>query len=254
VHLLSKQFDIPQLNRKRRIWIYLPKSYESSTKRYPVLYLQDGQNLFDQATSFSGEWDVDGTLNQFAETSGQEFIVVGIDNGGIKRLDEYSPYANKKHGGGEGAKYVRFIIETLKPLIDKAFRTKPSAEQTLVGGSSMGGLISFYAALEHPEVFGKALVFSPSFHFAKEFYDLPEKLPKDTTRKPKLYLLVGTKESKNMVENLNKMKDKLLANGWDSNTLSVRTIMGGTHSEQFWREQFQGAIEWLFHEETLEKS
>jgi predicted alpha/beta superfamily hydrolase len=107
------QFLSTFLNYPSRIWIYLPKDYETSHKKYEVMYLQDAQNLFDDATSYAGEWQVDETLNKIFEKTGKSLIVVGIDNGGEKRIEELSPYKNAKYGGGNGDNYVKFIVETL---------------------------------------------------------------------------------------------------------------------------------------------
>ena len=176
VRVIDTAFFIPQLNRKRRVWIYLPLSYNSSTKKYPVLYMHDGQNVFDDATSFSGEWGVDEALDTLG-LKYKECIVVGIDNGGDKRLNEYCPYdfnlggiaANNRSNVGEGGKYVDFLAKTLKPYIDKKYRTLKDSKNTFMAGSSMGGLISMYALLKYPKVFGGAGVFSPAFWVGPKF-------------------------------------------------------------------------------------
>ena len=124
VHLISDSFLIPQLGRTRKIWIYLPPDYESGKKKYPVIYMQDGQNLFDNSTSFSGEWEIDETLNQLFSEGDYGAIVVGVDNGGSHRIDEYTPWKNSQYGGGEGDLYSDFLAKTLKPFIDKHYRTK----------------------------------------------------------------------------------------------------------------------------------
>lgn len=143
VKILSENFRIPQLKTTRKIWIYLPPDYSTSNKNYPVIYMQDAQNLFNHATSFSGEWKVDETLNQLFAEGQPDAIVVGIENGGTERLNEYSPWKNAKYGGGKGDAYTEFLAKTLKPYIDKSFRTLPQAKNTALIGSSMGGLISF---------------------------------------------------------------------------------------------------------------
>jgi predicted alpha/beta superfamily hydrolase len=156
----------PQLENQRDILVYLPPSYESESRRYPVLYLHDGQNLFDAATSFAGEWQVDETMEALSE-EGLEAVVVGIPNAGAARLDEYSPFHEENYGGGLGDQYLAFITQAVKPLIDTDYRTLPGREHTGIMGSSMGGLISLYAFFRHPEVFGFAGALSPSFWFAK---------------------------------------------------------------------------------------
>ncbi|HEX8832202.1 MAG TPA: alpha/beta hydrolase-fold protein, partial [Longimicrobium sp.] len=170
VTVLDTAFPIPQLHRTRRVWVYLPPDYASSSKRYPVLYMHDGQNVFDDSTSGFGEWGVDETLDSLFATGDPGVIVVAVDHGGAKRLDEYSPFINPRHGGGEGDAYVDFLAQTLKPLIDRRYRTRPDRLNTGVAGSSMGGLISLYAALKYPDVFGRAGIFSPSLWFSDRTY------------------------------------------------------------------------------------
>ncbi len=146
-----------ELKFQKKIWVYLPKDYNNSTKSYPVIYMQDAQNLFDNKTSFVGEWEVDETLNKM----NAQLIVIGIEHGNEKRMDELTPYKNEKYGGGNGDNYLKFIVETLKPKVDSIYRTKSNVKNTAIFGSSLGGLISFYGVLKYPEVFGKTGVFSP---------------------------------------------------------------------------------------------
>src|SRR5690606_36165183 len=144
----------------------LPPDYETSAKYYPVLYMHDGQNLFDVRTSFSGEWKVDEHLDSLFLLGDPGCIVVGIDNGGTNRINEYSPWVNPQYGGGQGDQYIEFLIETLKPYIDQNYRTLPDAEHTGIMGSSMGGLISYYGGLTNQNVFGRIGAFSSSFWFS----------------------------------------------------------------------------------------
>jgi hypothetical protein len=132
------------LGNTRDILVYLPPSYPTANRTYPTLYMHDGQNLFDKATSFAGEWRVDEALEELAE-DGIEAIVVGVPNTGSDRLNEYSPFRDARFGGGRAADYVKFIVETVKPLVDDAFRTTGDRDGTGTIGSSMGGLISLYA-------------------------------------------------------------------------------------------------------------
>ncbi|CAA9257208.1 MAG: putative alpha-dextrin endo-1, 6-alpha-glucosidase [uncultured Adhaeribacter sp.] len=111
VHVLDAEFPMTELGRTRRIWLYVPVDYNRKKKKYPVLYLHDGQNLFDAYYSYSGEWGVDETLDTLARTGGPQVIVVGIDNGGEERINELTPYANPEYGGGDGEKYLQFIVQ-----------------------------------------------------------------------------------------------------------------------------------------------
>ncbi|MFH6767814.1 alpha/beta hydrolase-fold protein [Gaetbulibacter aquiaggeris] len=244
VHVFSERFKMPQLNRERKIWIYLPPNYENSRKTFSVLYLQDGQNMFDDTTSFAGEWQIDETLNRLSESKGLNLIVVAIENGGDKRLSEYSPWENKKYGMAEGEAYLDFIVHTLKPEIDKVYRTKTAANHTAIMGSSMGGLISHYAGLKYPEVFGKVGVFSPSFWYADEIFNFTK--TRAHLKHEKIYYLVGDQEGEDMVQNTESMMEIMKTNGFSENNLFLKVVPKGTHSESLWRTEFEEAISWLF--------
>lgn len=186
----------PQLDNRRDILVYLPPSYRHSARRYPVLYMHDGQNLFDQATSYCGEWEVDETMETLSQ-EGVEAIVVGIPNLGAERLSEYSPFSDPRYGGGRGDAYLAFIVETLKPLIDGDFRTLPEREHTGIMGSSMGGLISFYAFFHRPETFGFAGAMSPSLWFNRQaIFDYMSQAPFTPGR---IYLDIGTNECSDLL-------------------------------------------------------
>jgi predicted alpha/beta superfamily hydrolase len=233
VKIIDTAFHIPQLNRTRRIWIYLPESYgKNKEERFPVLYMHDGQNLFDNLTSFSGEWGVDEFLDS---TTLAKCIVVGIDHGGEKRLKEYNPYNHKKYGKGEGRRYVKFLVETLKPYIDNKFQTHPDKNNTFIAGSSMGGLISMFAVLEYPKIFGAAGVFSPAFWVAgkKIFEDIRKKGKKVDS---KIYLYAGKKEGERMVPDMLKAFEILTK----VSPAKIHTVIRdeGTHSEEQWRKEF----------------
>ena len=244
VFILSEEFEIPQLNRKRRIWIYLPPDYGNSGKYYPVLYMQDAQNLFDNNTSFSGEWQVDESLNQLFAQGDPGIIVVGIDNGGADRLNEYTPWSNPSYGGGEGDAYTKFLIETLKPHIDANYRTRPEREYTGIMGSSLGGLISMYAVINRQDIFSKAGIFSPSFWFTEDIYRLVEELGKQDDLK--IYMIGGVTESSAMVNDLNRMYSTLENVGFQVAEIKLLTHADGQHSEWYWAREFPAAYQWLF--------
>ncbi len=242
VHLLDSAFYIPQLNRYRGIWIYLPASYQKDkTKSYPVLYMQDGQNLFNEQTAFDKEWGVDECLDTLAPQLHKECIVIGIDNDSEKRMNEYNPYDNDSLGKGEGKQYVDFIATTLKPFIDKQYRTLKDVNNTFIAGSSMGGLISFYALIAHPDVFGAAGVFSPSFWIAPQIYDDVQsaKWP----QKKRIYFYVGEKESIHMIRDLQKMFNVLK----QKNCCDVQRVLFplGQHNEKYWGDEFDNFYRWL---------
>lgn len=239
VHIIDTAFWIPQLKRTRRIWIYLPENYSTSQAyRFPVLYMQDGQNVFEDTTSFSGEWGVD----EFLDTAFlKSCIVVGIDNGGDKRMNEYNPYDNDRFGKGEGDKYVDFIVKTLKPFIDKNYRTARDKANTFIAGSSMGGLISFYAVLKYPKVFGGAGIYSPSFWIAPKIYDVIKEKGKKV--KSALYFYVGKQEGVEMVPDLLKVFQAMVKVSKSRMTTVIRDE--GKHNEATWRKEFPAFYQWL---------
>lgn len=245
VHVVDTTFWIPQLKRTRRIWIYLPENYTS--QKYPVLYMHDGQNVFDAATSFAGEWKVDEFLDSAVLKS---CIVVAIANGENKRMNEYCPFdfvLNKKtqqKEKGEGPQYVDFIIKTLKPFIDKKYNTLKNKENTFIAGSSMGGLVSLYALLKYPKVFGGAGIFSPSVWICK-----PEilKLINSAGKKinSKIYFYCGKQESDKMVtdmlltlETINKVSKSKI-------TTVIRD--DGKHNENSWQKEFPFFYRWIMN-------
>ena len=248
VSIIDTAFFIPQLNRHRRIWIYLPPSYNTSTKKYPVIYMHDGQNLFDDITSFSGEWGVDEAIDTLGLKT-RECIVVGIDNGGSQRLSEYSPYdfrwqisqTTDTKIEAAGSKYVDFLVKTLKPYIDKKYRTLKKKENTFTAGSSMGGLISMHAVLKYPKVFGGAGVFSPAFWTASKIFDDMKKKGKKV--KSKIYFYAGDDESESMVPLTISAFNEMHRVSKSKMAIIVRA--GGKHNEPRWRIEFPLFYEWL---------
>ena len=243
VTVLEQKFIIKGLNRERLIRIYLPEDYTTSEEAYPVLYMHDGQNLFDDSTSYVGEWGVDESLNQLAKETGLKLIVVGIDNGQEKRMNELSPWENDKFGEAEGAEYMDFIVKQVKPFIDSTYRTLSNRNNTAIMGSSMGGLISHYAIYNYPDVFSKAGIFSPSYWFSEDVFTFTANnpVPEDS----RLWLVIGRKEG-NAVDDVEKMYTHILATGHPGNNLQITIDPEGEHNEPSWRKQFVPAITWLF--------
>jgi predicted alpha/beta superfamily hydrolase len=205
--------------------------------------MHDGQNLFDAFYSFAGEWGIDEALNILAGSGNQKCIVVGIENGGTHRINEYSPWINPSYGGGEGDKYIKFIIETLKPYIDSVFRTLPDRKNTGIMGSSMGGLISFYGGLKYQETFGKIGVFSPSFWFSQSCFTFAEQTPKKYDMK--FYFLAGGQES-GVAQNCKNIMNLLKNSGFQDDELFLKEVPSGQHSEWFWKQEFPAAYQWFF--------
>jgi len=255
VQILNNAFYIPQLNRNRRIWLYLPPDYQTTVKKYPVLYMQDGQNLFDKNTAAFGEWKVDESLNDLHAQGDWGCIVVGIDNGGQYRLDEYSPWVNPQYGGGQGDEYVEFIVNTLKPYIDANFRTLPGRQTTGIAGSSMGSLISMYAFAERQDIFAKAGIFSPAFWFADNApANHVATHPKQGNAR--VYFLAGADEEANgnqsnyVVEDMQAVSNAMTTAGFSADEKSFNVKADGQHSEWFWAREFPDAYQWLFADFT----
>ncbi|GAB3845569.1 alpha/beta hydrolase-fold protein [Hymenobacter terrigena] len=253
VRLLSTSFSMPQLGRQRRIWLYLPADYAANpARRYPVLYLHDGQNVFDDATSFGGEWGVDETLDRLRK-AGQDAtgsIVVAVDNGDQYRSDEYIPWASAElkdqpHQGGQGSAYVDFLALTLKPYVDAHYRTRPEAAHTGIAGSSLGGLISVYAALKYPKVFGEVGAFSPAFWVCNDSLRAYAKTH-PAARTARFYFVCGPKESKTMLPLMTQWRDELRAEGVPAANLAFSAPADGEHREWFWRREFPAAYRFLF--------
>lgn len=190
---VARAVHSPQLDNQRAILVYLPPTYENRPDHhYPVVYMQDGQNLFDAATSFAGEWGVDDTMETLSQDEHLEAIVIGIPNMGKRRMAEYNPFPDHRPGDSAGNQYLSFIVNTLKPTIDRDFRTLPGKRYTGIMGSSMGGLISLYAFFRYPNIFGFAGVMSPSLWVAgNSIFGYLKTAP---FHPGKIYLDVGTRE------------------------------------------------------------
>ena len=242
VHVLPAM-TIPGLGRQRQLRIYLPPDYDASERRYPVLYMHDVQNLFDAATGFAGEWEVDETLNSLAH-DGLELIVVGVDNGGMHRMQELNAWDNAKFGKAEGDAYLEFIVDVVKPYVDEHYRTKSDRRHTAIMGSSLGGLISHYAIYRYPQVFGMAGLFSPAYWYAPAVYKYTaaHALPRDA----KLYFYCGGKEDASMLGNMNRIISLVRNSGLPGDRIAVAVDMAAQHNEAAWAHEFPRAVAWLF--------
>jgi predicted alpha/beta superfamily hydrolase len=246
-----------ELANTRDILVYLPPSYPTANQTYATLYMHDGQNLFDEATSFAGEWRVDEALEKLAE-EGIEAIVVGVPNTGAERLQEYSPFHDARFGGGRAADYVKFIVETVKPLVDAAFRTTGERDGTATIGSSMGGLISLYAFFERPDVFGAVGAVSPSVGFARGA--LMDYLERARFVGGRIYVDVGTNEGRprnrdpldlrgspgGYVQMVRDARDLLVRKGYrEGRDLMYVEEEGAVHNEAAWAERLPKLLRFL---------
>jgi predicted alpha/beta superfamily hydrolase len=240
VKILDTAFEMPQLRTKRRLWIYLPPDYKTSDKKYPVLYMHDGENIFDEYTAAFGEWGVDECIDSLIKKGTPACIVIGIDNG-PERMQEYNPYEYKEFGKGKGDQYIDFLIKTLKPFIDQYYRTLPSAENTLIAGSSMGGLISYYAMLKHSDVFGKAGIFSPAFQTAAQIKTLTNSVAGKLHGK--LFFYMGGLEGESYLNNMNEVVETI---GRKSDAMIYNVVdPEGSHNEHAWKKWFPVFYKWI---------
>lgn len=237
------EIETPQHDTIRKIWVYLPEDYKISDKRYPVIYMHDAQNRFDASTSFVGEWKVDEFLDS---SEGRKTIIIGIEHGSEKRIKELTSFCNDKYEGGDADAYLDFIRNTLKPEIDKTYRTLTDAKNTAIMGSSLGGLVSFYAAIKYPGIFGNAGVFSPSFWFSKKIFSYTRAAKPDLGTR--FFFLAGDAEGEEMVPDLKKMITLLESKGFPKENFQVEIIEVGENNEALWSEHFAEEFNWLMPE------
>lgn len=240
------------MSTARDLIVYLPPGYYDTSDRYPILYLQDGQNLFDPATAFAGQdWHADVTADDLIDRGLIEpIIIVGLYNTGVRRVSEYTPTRDPyRRKGGKGDRYAKMIAREVKPFIDSAFRTRRSAEDTGVGGSSLGGLVSLEAGLLYPRVFGKLAVLSPSVWWDQHsILKLVEGYRHQ--QRPRIWLDAGTAEGDapdHVIADLRKLSGALVEKGWrEGIDLSYSEVQGAGHNESAWASRFGPVLQYLF--------
>jgi predicted alpha/beta superfamily hydrolase len=244
-----EKFRSQFLPTKHDLIVYLPPGYDADkTARYPVLYMQDGQNLFDDATAFSQEWRMDETAQALiTEGAIEPPIIVAIYNAGSHRIDEYTPTRDRKRrAGGKASHYGRMLVEELKPFIDGEYRTLGDAANTGVGGSSLGGLVSLYLGLKYSGIFWRLAVLSPSGWWDDRFI---VRRVRSLSYKPplRIWLSVGTHEGGEALEHTRHMRDAFVAKGWAlGQDLEYREVAGARHDEAAWAEQVDPMLRYLF--------
>lgn len=252
IQIIAQAYEIKQLGgRKRRIAALLPYDYYHSDKQYPVLFLNDGQNLWEDDAPY-GNWGIDDTLKNMAAQGMKDVIIIAIDHGGKERIAEYTPYSTPKFGEAQGDLYLDFLINTLKPYIEKTFRIAAGRENIGIGGSSMGGLISLYAGIKHSHVFSKLMVFSPSLWIApKLFEDIQHCDPYDQVE---MYMYAGKHESESHLDNVKRFEQVLQSSKCAQKTrFNLSINPNGTHSEVFWENEFPHALKWLYYNNHKEQ-
>jgi isoamylase len=240
---VTRQVRSPQLRNRRDILIALPPGWRERDERYPVVYMHDGQNLFDPSTSANGDWGLVASLAAEAH-AGRPVIVVGIPNIGPRRRHEYSPFRDATHGGGGGDRYLEFIAATVKPLIDASFPTLPDRTHTAIAGGSLAGLISLYGLYRLPDIFGAAAALSPSLWFADR--GMLTFAPAHPRQPGRLYLDAGTGEGDEVVADVERLRDRLVDAGRVEGTDLVCVVEDGAgHDEAAWGRRFRAALPFL---------
>jgi predicted alpha/beta superfamily hydrolase len=245
-----EQFPSRFLRNQRDLIVYLPPGYHEQTqRRFPVLFLHDGQNLFDGATSFipGMDWHVGQTADYCIQAGLVEpLIIVGIYNAGKQRLGEYTPTRMPKLGGGRANRYAKFLLEEVRPFVLSNYRALSGAEYTGIGGSSLGGLVSLYLGLRLPHVFGKIAALSPSVWWNQRvILRFADAAPVDPL--PRIWLDIGTREGGRIVEDVERFREILLAKGWRlGRDLQYQRVEGAEHNEAAWAQRVAPFLQFLF--------
>jgi len=257
---LHPRFASRYLSTPRSLIVYLPPGYEGSDARYPVLYLQDGQNLFDPATAFAGrDWRAGATADdRICRGRVEPLIMAGIYNTGVRRISEYTPTRDPRlRKGGKAERYAQMLVREIKPFVDHEYRTRKSAAQTGVGGSSLGALVSLVAGLAYPKVFGKLALMSPSVWW-DEHAILEVMRRRSPGPRPRVWLDAGTAEGNQpakVIEDARLMRDAFVGLGWQPGAdLRYLEAAGAGHNEEAWGERFGEVLEYLFPGPAAEPS
>ena len=236
---------LPSLRVERTVRVCLPRGYTNCEGcRYPVIYFMDGQNVFDAATSYAGEWGADEVLDDLLQKHDLAVIAVAIDHGGEARMQELSVWENAKFAPAKGEAFLADLINTVKPAIDARYRTRPAAASTTIVGSSMGGLMAHAAVMRHPEVFSRALVFSPSYWFSPAIAEETKRTPLKAGQR--VYIYMGAAEGDNMMANAQAMSDLWTATLSEGAALQFVSAENAEHNENAWRAALPGALCWSF--------
>lgn len=239
-HQVVTDIPGPTEGEPRTVVVHLPGAYDEEVRRYPVIYMQDGQNLFDDGTSYAGSWSLTDELIS-ASRLGADAIIVGIYHASQHRIAEYSPFVDDRVGGGNAEAYVTWMADVLRPAINDRYRTLPAREQTGVAGSSMGGLLSLYAFFQRSDTFGFAAVMSPSLWFARgAIFDWVRAQPFVDSR---IYLDVGAREGERTLANVQRLRDMLIEKGYQTGE-RMRYVEDavGVHHESAWGRRFRKAL------------
>jgi predicted alpha/beta superfamily hydrolase len=245
-----EQFASRLVDEKHDFIVYVPQAFSDDPNRFfPVLYLHDGQNLFDPETSFikGNYWRVGETADALIAAGEVEpLVIVGIYNTGVKRIDEYTPVEDKRLGGGRADAYGQMLVEELKPFVAHQYRTLAGAENSGMGGSSLGGLVSLYLGMRYPHIFGNLAILSPSVWWhSRAILRTVDQLRQKTGQK--IWLDIGTREGRRALADVRALKRLLIKKGWQKGIdLEYREIEGGKHTEYAWAERVGPMLKFLF--------
>lgn len=223
----------------RGVWVYLPENYKQN-KSYKTIYMLDGQNLFDPKAAYAGTWQVSENLAQLNE----DFIVIGIENGGGNRIDEYTPDPNEKYGGGKADEHLDFILNKIIPWSITEYSCTKKSKQRAIIGSSLGGLFALYAGLEHPEVFSKIGALSTSFWFNSDIFDRMGTA--DLSKKQRFVFITGAEEGSEMTQPVVSAVSELISNEIPYKNVYSEIVAEGKHQEWFWAQELNKTIKFLY--------
>jgi enterochelin esterase-like enzyme len=245
-----EQFYSRYLKNQRDLIVYLPPGYNEQPQRsFPVLFMHDGQNLFDGSTSFipGQDWHVGQSADYFISQGQVEpLIIVGVYNTGRSRIREYTPTRAPKLGGGSANRYAKFLLEEVRPFLRQTYRTLEGAEHTGIGGSSLGGLVSLYLGLRMPKVFGRIAALSPSVWW-NERVMLRFAQAAPVRPLPRIWLDIGTREGPRIVDDVERFRDVLLGKGWQlERDLHYQRVEGAEHNEAAWSARVGPFLQFLF--------
>ncbi len=237
---------------ERDISVYMPAGYDEDRGRsYPLLILQDGQNLFDPETSFirGKTWRIaEHADNAIAAGEVEPLVIAGVANAGERRQAEYTPTRDMKLGGGEANKYALMVTREVLPFLHAYYRLRSGPEATGIGGSSLGGLVSLWMGLRHPDIFGKLAVLSPSVWWNHRYIlAYLNDIGPELHRRPSIWLDAGDQEGRRTLTDADMLHARLRKQGWrDEVDLHFETIEGGTHDEASWAERVRPMLRFLF--------
>ncbi len=244
------QFHSRFLRNQRDLIVYLPPGYDQQPqRRFPVLYLHDGQNLFDRATAFGGQdWNVHGAADYLIQAGTVEpIIIVGIYNTGKSRIHEYTPTKAPKLGGGRADRYAKFLLQEVMPFIQNEYRAQTDPQVTGIGGSSLGALVSLYFGLKYPQTFGKIAALSPSVWWNQRVIHRFAAAAAPVQPRPSIWLDIGTREGPRIVPDVEQFRDVLLKKGWrEGQDLHYERVEGGEHNEAAWAQRIGRVLEFLY--------